>query len=443
MGILLAFSLKSALCLTLFYTCYKALLSRETFHRFNRTTLLSLIALSLCIPLLAALLRHAPWSARIAQLALDPAVATLSAAAPPAAVPSPAIAARLWAILSAVYPVGCLILILRLLRASRRIARLIRRSKCSRLDRRIRLAVHTDDSLPPFSWMNCIVLSEKDMAEAADIIIAHEQAHIRNRHAADLLCAQLCLVFQWYNPAAWLIYEELQNVHEYEADRSVIDRGINAKQYQLLLIKKAVGTRLYALVAGLNHSNLKKRIAMMLQKNSNSWARLKYTFLLPLAAVATAALAHPGIARPFDEISRVKVAHLVPTANPVDAKIVMETDMPPLRAAAQPGDSVYQVVDELPAFPGGNQALLSFIRENLRYPQEAWQNGIQGRVILSFIVRKDGKLSDVTVVREVSPELDAEAVRVLKSMPDWTPGKLKGEVVSCKYTIPINFHLSM
>ena len=124
--------------------------------------------------------------------------------------------------------------------------------------------------------MKFVVISEKDLKENREEILTHEYAHIRKRHSIDLLIADICIFFQWFNPASWLLKQELQNIHEFEADESVIAQGIDAKKYQLLLIKKAVGTRLYSMANSFNHSSLKKRITMMLKKKSNPWARLKY-----------------------------------------------------------------------------------------------------------------------------------------------------------------------
>ena len=123
--------------------------------------------------------------------------------------------------------------------------------------------------------------------------------------------ASVCIFFQWFNPASWLLKQELQNIHEYEADESVIREGVNARQYQLLLIKKAVGTRLYSMANSFNHSKLKKRITMMLKEKSNPWARLKYLYVLPLAAIAVTAFARPEISGKVDVISAVKVNDFV------------------------------------------------------------------------------------------------------------------------------------
>ena len=132
-------------------------------------------------------------------------------------------------------------------------------------------------------------------------------AHVHNRHSIDLLISDICIIFQWFNPTSWLLKQELQNIHEYEADETVIRQGVNAKQYQLLLIKKAVGTRLYSMANSFNHSKLKKRITMMLKEKSSPWARMKYLYVLPVAAITLTAFARPEISNELNEISTIKV----------------------------------------------------------------------------------------------------------------------------------------
>lgn len=143
---------------------------------------------------------------------------------------------------------------------------LIRHSRCESLDNGICLVVHRR-KLAPFSWMRYIVISETDLKESGRHILVHEMAHIHYRHSWDLLLTEACAWLQWFNPAIWLLKQELQNIHEYEADEEVLRQGINAKEYQMLLIKKAVGARLYSIANSFNHSSLKKRITMMIRKN--------------------------------------------------------------------------------------------------------------------------------------------------------------------------------
>ena len=307
--------------------------------------------------------------------------------------------------------------------------------------------------------MKYIVISKKDLDENGREILIHELAHIQNRHSWDLLVADICIFFQWFNPASWLLKQELQNIHEYEADETVIEKGVDAKQYQLLLIKKAVGTRLYSMANSFNHSKLKKRITMMLKEKSNPWAKLKYLYMLPVAAIAVTAFARPEISETAEEISAVKVNDLTAiveakvtktieeavqvstvlkdTAKPVEVKYIPAEVGDKLQ-----GSPVFEMVEQMPEFPGGGMsAALEYIQKNMQYPESAKENGTQGRVTVQFVVDKAGNVTEPKVLRPVDKELDAEAIRLVKSMPKWKPGMQKGQAVAVKFTMPVLFRL--
>ena len=434
MGTFLVYILKSAACLAVFYLFYKLLMSRDTFHRFNRFALLGLLVLSSLLPLVEASV-NSPAAVQETMLTLEqlllladiqPEGESMAAATPSATV--------LWlraALL--VYLTGIVFFIVRNLCSLARLDRLIRQGKREALDsylpdrkeKNVRLVVH-DHDIAPFSWMHWIVIARKDLEENGREILIHELAHIRNRHSWDLLLADLCIFVQWFNPAAWLLKQELQNIHEYEADETVLREGVNARNYQMLLIKKAVGTRLYSMANSFNHSSLKKRITMMLKEKSNPWARAKYLYILPLAALAVTAFARPEVSAVADEISAVKVI----------APAVHDSIQPNVQPAVAAPSSA---LDQMPEFPGGMEALNTYLRNNIRYPQEAQKAGIQGRVIIQFIVSKDGSITDAEVVESVDPQLDAEGLRLIKNMPRWKPGMRKGQAIRVKQTLPIRF----
>uniref|UniRef100_UPI003078BCD6 M56 family metallopeptidase n=1 Tax=Phocaeicola coprophilus TaxID=387090 RepID=UPI003078BCD6 len=434
MGTFLVYILKSAACLAVFYLFYKLLMSRDTFHRFNRFALLGLLVLSSLLPLVEASV-NSPAAVQETMLTLEqlllmadiqPEGESMAAATPSATV--------LWlraALL--VYLTGIVFFIVRNLCSLARLDRLIRQGKREALnsylpdrkEKNVRLVVH-DHDIAPFSWMHWIVIARKDLEENGREILIHELAHIRNRHSWDLLLADLCIFVQWFNPAAWLLKQELQNIHEYEADETVLREGVNARNYQMLLIKKAVGTRLYSMANSFNHSSLKKRITMMLKEKSNPWARAKYLYILPLAALAVTAFARPEVSAVADEISAVKVI----------APAVHDSIQPNVQPAVAAPSSA---LDQMPEFPGGMEALNTYLRNNIRYPQEAQKAEIQGRVIIQFIVSKDGSITDAEVVESVDPQLDAEGLRLIKNMPRWKPGMRKGQAIRVKQTLPIRF----
>lgn len=525
MGTFLVYILKSAVCLAIFYLFYRLLLSKETFHRFNRMALLGVMLLSCLLPLVKVTVEQAsPVNAQV--MSMEDLLLMYQWNSE-AVVEEGSRPFHWQEGLVLVYFVGLFFVIVRHLWSLGRMLYLIRHSRCERLDNGIRLVVHRR-KLAPFSWMRYIVISETDLKESGHHILVHEMAHIHYPHSWDLLLAEACAWLQWFNPAIWLLKQELQNIHEYEADEEVLRQGINAKEYQMLLIKKAVGARLYSIANSFNHSSLKKRITMMIRKKSNPWARAKYLYVLPLAAVTVAAFARPEISQPLDEISSVKVNDLSAVlgtyadknvSNPAEKtklkmKVVDEEGKPIIAAtvlvanttngtltdengnftlevgsdqsiqvayigmstvtmsvkdclkkadqtivltesdtkkyvkvvASAPqtvvsDDQTFSVVEQMPEYPGGMRAGLEFMARNLRYPTKAREAGKQGRVIVQFVVRKDGSLSDFKVLRPVDPWLDAEAIRVISTMPKWKPGMQDRKPVSVKFTLPVTFML--
>lgn len=158
------------------------------------------------------------------------------------------------------------------------------------------------EKIVSFSWGNTIVLSQEDYERNPGEILLHEQMHLQHRHTLDLLWMECVVILHWFNPAAWLLMRELREVHEYEADNGVISNGIDATEYQLLLVKKSVGTRLYSMACGFNHSKLKNRITMMLKRRTNNWARLKLLLFVPVAAGTLYAFARPEVKKTMEQV---------------------------------------------------------------------------------------------------------------------------------------------
>ena len=309
MGVFFIYILKSSVCLVLFYLFFRLLLSKETFHRFNRMALLGVLFFSLLIPCIEVTTRH-QVEVQQAMLSIEQLLLMAELEATPVEAGAVQETVASWIqIVLLVYLAGILFLACRSIYSLISLFRLIHSGKREKLEKGGTLVIHHQE-IAPFSWMKYIVISQKDLEENGREILIHEMAHIHHRHSFDLLLADICIFFQWFNPGAWLLKQELQNIHEYEADETVINEGVNAKEYQLLLIKKAVGTRLYSMANSFNHSKLKKRITMMLKEKSNPWARLKYLYVLPLAAIAVTAFARPEISEKMEEISVAKVNDL-------------------------------------------------------------------------------------------------------------------------------------
>ncbi len=457
MGIFLVYILKSAACLAVFYLFYKLLMSRETFHRFNRFALLGLLVLSSVLPLVEVSVNE-PVGVQETMLTLEQLLLLADVEeGQETVVAQPATA--LWVrVALLVYLVGMFFFAVRNLWSLGRLGALLRRGRVERLSdylpgrgEHVRLVVH-DRDIAPFSWMRYIVLSRKDLEENGREILIHELAHIRNRHSWDLLLADLCIFVQWFNPAAWLLKQELQTIHEYEADDTVLREGVDAKTYQMLLIKKAVGTRLYSMANSFNHSSLKKRITMMLKEKSNPWARVKYLYVLPLAALAVTAFARPEVSAVTDEISSAKVndlAEMVKTNLPESVVEAVKDTLPPGVAHVPQevkddlkGTPVFEVVEQMPEYPDGGMAgLMEYFKKNMRYPEAAKEAGMQGRVTVQFVVNKDGSISGAKVLRSVEPDFDAEAIRLVNAMPKWKPGMQGGRPVPVRFTVPVKFML--
>lgn len=459
MGILLVYMLKSAFSLALFYLFYRLLLSRDTFHRINRMLLLLLMPLSCLLPLIELNTQHPTLLTDVMQ---DWESWMLMMQEMPDARLAEKTTTFSWSqLLAGIYLIGVVGCLLHTAGSLIRLLRLLRQAEAQPLPyiqaKGIKLLVREDADTSPFSWMNYIVVNRKDLMENGREILLHEVAHVRLHHSWDLLLCDLCCLLQWFNPAIWLLRQELQTLHEYEADSYVLSQGVNARQYQLLLIKKAVGTRLYSMANNLNHSNLKKRITMMLKEKSNRWARVKYLYVLPVAALSVAAFARPEVVATSEEISAAKVNDLSAMVETLLPEKGQKALLPQRRDTLKPrytpipvgkapvkndkGD-VCQVPDEMPEFPGGTGALMKYLMENVRYPAEAMAKKQQGRVVVRFVVDKDGSIRDAKVIRAIDPLLDAEAVRVVESMPKWKPARVKGEDVNCKFTVPITFSLT-
>lgn len=543
MGAFLFYLLKSGCCLVVFYIFFKLLMSRSTFFRFNRITLLVGLLGCTLLPLIELTTTeetflHTPLYAihEILQ-STESVILNPEQMEDPILISekNPEINSLNWipVTLAFIYGVGALVTLIWLSLSTCRLIQLIRTSEKKQFGNYV--LVIPQQPTASFSWGKYIVISAADYSQQSEEILLHETMHLRNHHTLDLLFMQIFLLVYWFNPVVWLLKRELQEVHEFEADNGVINTGIDATKYQLLLVKKAVGTRLYSMANGFNHSKLKKRITMMLKKKSNPWARLKYLYVLPLAVIAVAAFARPEISSELDEISAVKVNDLTaimkteevksPEKHPakeikvqgqvlekstntpvVGANVIIKgttsgtiTDLDGNFVISMPvgatlsvsyinmktkeltitekligkikslkvylegeittktqevvvvgyggGEEasdevpVFQVVEEMPEFPGGMGECLKFLGKNIKYPVEAQKAGVQGKVIVQFVVEKDGNIANPKVVRSIDPDLDGEAIRVISIMPKWKPGMQKGQPVRVKYTVPVTFRL--
>lgn len=532
MGLFFIYSLKVAFCLIAFYLVFKLLLSKETFHTFNRWVLLLVMVVSILLPWLKVTTAE-PTAIAEGMISLESVIASAEVVNDDTQEGLSAIQ-----LLFIIYIIGIAVFFLREVVSVVRLFRLIRRGTPLTAEQAgvsqhgVRVVVMKNE-IAPFSWFRHVVLSEKDFLENPREILTHELAHIRLGHSWDVAVCNLLIIFQWWNPAAWLLKRELQNVHEFEADEAVINRGVDAKQYQLLLIRKSVGERLFSMANNLNHQSLKKRITMMTTKKSSPWQKAKVLVALPMAALAVVAFANPDVERMAEQLetesqavvekAKADVAGVETAAEQQPAEkqevadeqgkkvsvkgvvLQLEDEEPIIGAAVtirgtkigavtdvdgkfhldnvpvgswidvfmidcemgsmqvteknasnlhfviafdgpssskSPGSDAFDVVEEMPVYPGGMPAMMDFFNKNMKYPKEAFDAKQEGRVIAQFVVEKDGCITDAHIVKSVSPALDAEALRIVNAMPNWTPGRQNGKPVRVKYTVPISFKLT-
>ena len=387
-----------ALCLALLYLPFWGLLRKDTFFQFNRFVLLAITVLSFILPWISIpeiTSQLAP--SETISIQLEEINVMISGK-----VLSENISWK--TILAIIYLSGAVTCLLYKMIDLVRLIRFIPRG-CLwvHTENGIHIHCHAHDVVP-FSWMNHIVISEKDYEENGQNILLHEQAHIACGHSWDILWLSFVEVLQWFNPFVWMLSKEIQDIHEYEADLTVLRKGINARDYQLLIIQKVVGSGSYTFANNFNHSSLKKRITMMIKEKSNPWSRLKYLYILPIVAICMIACTQSAKSTASDYIT-------------------------------------YEAVEEKPEYPGGMGELSKLLSSNLKYPLISQENGVQGEVLVQFVVDKEGNIEEVTVFKGVDPYLDAEALRVIKMMPKWKPGKHEGKEVNVKCTIPVGFRL--
>ena len=601
---------QSALCLVALYIIYKAAMSHETLHRLNRVTLLMMVVLSAVLPMCRIEIVREVDAVLTPIVDEESVVAVATNAAPETVDYRPIMEDALVVI----FLIGAAFMVVRLAMSWLSVWRVVRSGEHEELGEGVRLTV-VEKLSSPFSWFRHVVVSRTDMGENRDLILEHELAHVRFGHSWDVLFVDLTLIVWWFNPAMWLLRRELQSLHEYQADDAVLNRGIDAKTYQLLLIKRAVGARLHSVANCLNHSNLKNRITMMCRKQSSRWQSAKLLLVLPMVAISLSAFAttvyvetksddkvnqlssdnqdsdptkakfyadqikkleeqmkffdemkseYEAVMKEFealkdefeknDEKAYVEMQkqftemqkqfaelenHYRRELEPVNAKrmalikeysknghanirleggkiyldgkltsaeklekyfaenkklinikvaddksgealakvkelarqnqiltinyeqvrflpaeeSINQANESASRAAeavpnsqsseSQQKDLAYVKVQKMPTFQGGElNKFINWFQANVKYPKDASDAKVEGRVIFSFVVEKDGSLSEFDVLRAPDKSLAEEAERVFKASPkDWTAGEQNGNKVRVKLTVPLIFKM--
>lgn len=460
---MIIFAIKSAITLAVLYSCFFLLLSRETFHRFNRWMLIGMMVTSLVVPSIHITTEH-PTAINNT---IYKATQDMQDVYPPEPNMTGFIDADVFteysweSMLILVYLIGFVVMIVFTIVQLVMIARNIR-GGLRHTDDKGNTVVLKPGKFAPFSFLHYIVMSVDDYENNRQAILTHEQEHIRLLHSWDNIFVSLMKILQWFNPFIYLLSRDLDTVHEYEADEAVINNGIDAKTYQQLLVVKATGMRLQTLVNSLNRTSLKKRIIMMYQTKSNRWLMLKAIIALPVLAVTIGAFATPKIAEPIaNAIERIDVSakqmtkeieEAITTA-PAEPKETKKESEAPVKTekAAQPSNAEETPIvedeeseetiswihnpDQAPLYPGGNAALMSFIKENLQRPADI-EPGTA--IVLTISIKKDGEVYYIgTPVNNDELSQNLEALR--KKMPNWTPARQRGEKVDAVYQIPLTF----
>jgi len=273
----------------------------------------------------------------------------------------------------------------------------------------------SDEEIAPFTQGKSIYLPRSlEGSEMIDTILSHELEHIRQRHYRDITIGTILQIVQWWHPCTWGLLQDLRNNLEYLADQGVLREGIDRKAYQHLLLKCTVGRKVEVPSLSFSMQNLRNRITIMNNKKKTN--------------------------------SKMSVVYAL-FATPILALVALGTQMVSVeQMQAAPSDTVSSLpseqADSLPHFRGGEKALLSWLNDNVKYPEEAVKAGTEGKVIVSFFVEEDGTVTHGEVVQSVTAALDAEALRIVSIMPKWVPGHSGGKAVRCKMIIPVIFKLS-
>ncbi len=517
MGALFVFTFKAGMVLLALLLIYKLLLAGDKQPGFNRWLLLSFYVIAPAAVAMAGM----EWSDTATDGGIVEAGMLRPLQATDTATTMPASSMLSWAsIVLCVWIAGmatvCVMTAVCLLRIRREIRR-GDRIKCCRHD----IVVTDNGGIAPFSVRNTIVMSRRDYDEAADIIIMHEYRHIQGRHWIDLCIARAAIIVCWYNPAVWLMADELRTVHEYQADEAVLKAGTDARRYQMLLIKKAVGRSFPAIANSLNHSKLKKRITMMLKTKESKGRRWRALALAPAIAAVLMAGNIPAVANSMatlgsaslpsvsadkvtkkaddvkekstsaqtgrtvttttsynyrsngDNNTQVQTSSTVTvngetisiTENPkifvngkevsadeldktdfaktTEIRIDQTGDKPTMNFKIESDEISETKTDiKMPSFPGGDDEMYKWLATNIKYPDTEAAKKIteKVRVVVQFTIAEDGKITDVSLTRKSDlPEFNEEALRVVRAMPVWNPGKKDGKPVALPYALPITF----
>ena len=488
MATFIIYAIRWAVTLTLLYSLYRILLRRETFHCLNRAVLLAILVVSPLLPLIP-LHTDEPTAMDAVLTRIEEPLRNLSSDANNAdatfvAQESEGATSGLWLRYGAyIYIIGIAVALATYLFRMLSLVRVIRRSR--RIDHPMvpeRVHLMLDMRITqPSSWMHWIFIGPVDLKQNAEAVLRHELAHVRLKHSWDVVLCDLTCRLLWCLPFAWMLRQDMVDVHEFQADEAVLRGGVTLDEYEHLLVRKAVQTQVLPIVNTLRRGALKKRFAMMHSGPSSRWSRLKLLYLVPALAACLWVSAQaeeyntylngklvtqeeivaidPSTIERVDVIHSQKKVFVEAATEPVDTGGVMP--------GVKPEDAYFDMVEQMPQFPGGDAAFNQYMAQHVRYPKVATENGVEGTVTVQFIVEADGRITHVQAVDSPSDEADAKvyaygtsdkqpseaeddegrralreaAEELFRGMPPFEPGRQSGKSVRVQMTKKVNYAL--
>jgi len=435
MTALLSYLFVSTLIISVLYAVYWFFLRRDTFFQINRCYMLAMVIISLLFPVMPITWSPVDRSAPVAVL-LDTVIIR------PEMVEITLQEHMRWIeIAMVVYFSGVLIFLLRFGLQLIQLYLITRRFGIR--EHHGQHMVMVDRGYAPFSFFNLVFINESMVPPGTlGAILEHERVHIRQYHSFDLILIELVTILQWFNPVIWLASREMKSIHEYLADEGVLQNGISRPAYQQMILDETMGIQVNELTNNFNFSLLKKRIAMMTKPKSKTWAKGKVLISLPLLLILLCMITARSFSSSMEKFvpEKLTITPALSLNDPVIQDKAKQESQIKYKDAIT-GKEVYTVVEKQPAFPGGQDGYRKFLVENIKYPEEAMKKAVTGTVYITFIVEKDGSVTNVKVLRGIGAGCDEEAVRVVKMMPNWIPGEEKGKPVAVQYNLPIKFAL--
>lgn len=443
MGTVLSYSIISGIVLLFCYLPYRWFMANRKQYLFNRLTIYAIYGLSLISPLI--ILYDLSTSRNVMNAVsigvsnyhiLDSSNITTDGNIP------------IWEILLTAYTAGMVFAILSYLLGIGKILFIIGKSRRIKDECGENIVVSDNDKISPFNWGNCIVINSQ-MYESEDrlMIIAHESAHIRQIHWLDLLFSQIMICIHWYNPVAWALRDCIKELHEFQADESVLDQGFNPQRYQMFLVSKSFSSKFNLPADFLNDGNIRRRIYMMNEIKTNNSKRLAILTLLPFLSIGLLACSLSPMRFFVDQIHNTYFYECHSNDNTqksINRPNISEENQTVYRIAK---DNVIktETMDESfveAEYVGGGMALMKFLMDNVKYPKEAEIQHIEGEVIVSFQLSDEGDVMSVHISKSVCNFLDNEALRVCKGITKFKPALLNGSPIASIYDLPITFKIA-